>query len=105
MADHHHHQGQESCSSGSSGQDERILDEQLDAAGQSLRRALKMSFSILKIIIAVLLVVFACRGIFQVQQDEKAILLHLKNAAAREHNQQNSDDPLQDRKAHLQCTP
>ena len=75
MADHHHHHGQECCSSGSSGQDERILDEQLDAAGQSLRRALKMSFSILKIIIAVLLVVFACSGIFQVQQDEKAILL------------------------------
>ena len=75
MADHHHHHGQECCSSGSSGQDERILDEQLDAAGQSLRRALKMSFSILKIIIAVLLVVFVCSGIFQVQQDEKAILL------------------------------
>ncbi|MHC4555435.1 MAG: hypothetical protein ACYSUS_09170 [Planctomycetota bacterium] len=56
MADHHHHHGQKCCSSGSSGQDERILDEQLDAAGQSLRRALKMSFSILKIIIAVLLV-------------------------------------------------
>ncbi|MHC5145374.1 MAG: SPFH domain-containing protein [Planctomycetota bacterium] len=75
MADHHHHHGQKCCSSGSSGQDERILDEQLDAAGQSLRRALKMSFSILKIIIAVLLVVFVCSGIFQVQQDEKAILL------------------------------
>jgi len=51
------------------------LDEQLDAAGQSLRRALKMSFTILKVIIIVLLVVFACSGIFQVQQDEKAILL------------------------------
>lgn len=75
MADHHHHHGQKCCSSGSSGHDERILDEQLDAAGQSLRRALKMSFSILKVIIAVLLVVFACSGIFQVQQDEKAILL------------------------------
>jgi membrane protease subunit HflK len=74
MADHHHH-GQKCCSSGTSGQDERILDEQLDAAGQSLRRALKMSFSILKIIIVVLLIVFACSGIFQVQQDEKAILL------------------------------
>ena len=66
MADHHHHHGQKCCSAGSSGHDERILDEQLDAAGQSLRRALKMSFSILKVIIAVLLVVFACSGIFQV---------------------------------------
>lgn len=75
MADHHHHHGQKCCSTGSSGQDERILDEQLDAAGQSLRRALKMSFSILKIIIAVLLLVFVCSGIFQVQQDEEAILL------------------------------
>ena len=75
MADHHHHHGQKCCSAGSSGHDERILDEQLDAAGQSLRRALKMSFSILKVIIAVLLVVFACSGIFQVEQDEEAILL------------------------------
>ncbi len=74
MTDHNHH-GQKCCSSGSSGQDERILDAQLDAAGQSLRRALKMSFSILKIIIIVLLTVFVCSGIFQVQQDEKAILL------------------------------
>ena len=76
MADHHHHQGSGCCSSsGPSEQNERILDEQLDAAGQSLRRALKMSFTILKGIIAVLLVVFACSGIFQVQQDEEAILL------------------------------
>ncbi|MEN8127252.1 MAG: SPFH domain-containing protein [Planctomycetota bacterium] len=74
MADHHH--SQKCCSAGSSPQDERILDEQLDAAGQSLRRALKMSFSILKVIMVVLLVVFACSGIFQVQQDEEAILLH-----------------------------
>ena len=51
------------------------MDEQLDAAGQSLRRALKTSFMILKVIIVVLLTVFACSGIFQVQQDEKAILL------------------------------
>jgi membrane protease subunit HflK len=71
MADHH----QKCCSSGPSGQNERILDEQLDAAGQSLRRALKMSFSILKVIIVVLLIVFSCSGIFQVQQDEEAILL------------------------------
>jgi len=76
MADHHHHHGQKCCSGGHSQQNERILDEQLDAAGQSLRRALKMSFSILKIIIIILLVVFACSGIFQVQQDEEAILLH-----------------------------
>ena len=76
MADHHHHHGQKCCSSGHSQQDERILDEHLDAAGQSLRRALKISFSILKIIIIILLVVFACSGIFQVQQDEEAILLH-----------------------------
>ncbi|MHC5139754.1 MAG: SPFH domain-containing protein, partial [Planctomycetota bacterium] len=76
MADHHHHHGSGCCSSsGPSEQNERILDEQLDAAGQSLRRALKMSFTILKGIIAVLLVVFACSGIFQVQQDEEAILL------------------------------
>ena len=74
MADHHHH-GQKCCSGGASPQDERILDEQLDAAGQSLRRALKMSFTILKVIIVVLLAVFAGSGIFQVQQDEEAILL------------------------------
>ena len=74
--DHHQHQpGQKCCSEGHSQQDERILDEHLDAAGQSLRRALKMSFAILKVIMVVLLVLFAFSGIFQVQQDEEAILL------------------------------
>lgn len=72
MADHHHHHH----SSESPEQRERILNEQLDAAGKSLTRALHVSFTILKGIIIVLLLVFAFNGIFQVQQDEKAIRLH-----------------------------
>lgn len=75
MSDHHHHHGHKCSSAGQSQHDERILDEQLDVAGQSLRGALKLSFRILKGIIIILLVVFACSGIFQVQQDEEAILL------------------------------
>jgi regulator of protease activity HflC (stomatin/prohibitin superfamily) len=76
MTDHHHHHDQKCCSAGHSQQDERILDEQLDAAGQSLRRALKTSFWILKFVIVVLLAFFIFSGVFQVQQDEEAIRLH-----------------------------
>jgi membrane protease subunit HflK len=52
-----------------------IPPEQLDASARSLTQALHVSFSILKIIMVVLLVVFACSGIFQVQQDEEALRL------------------------------
>ena len=71
MADHNHHHH-----STDSKQDERILNEQLDAAGKSLTQALHVSFTILKGIIIVLLIVFACSGIFQVQPDEQALRLH-----------------------------
>lgn len=49
--------------------------DQLDAAGKSLTRALQVSFSILKLIMVVLLVLFLFSGVFQVQQDEEALLL------------------------------
>jgi membrane protease subunit HflK len=49
--------------------------EQLDAAGRSLTRALQVSFTILKLIMIVLLVMFLFSGVFQVQQDEEALLL------------------------------
>ena len=66
--DHHHHTEDVI-------QQERIVREELDAAGQSLTRALQVSFAILKGIIIVLLIVFAFSGIFQVEQDEQALLL------------------------------
>lgn len=71
MAHHHHHHSSEAPKQ----HDERILDEQLDAAGKSLTRALQVSFTILKGIIVVLLFLFAFSGIFQVQQDEEALKL------------------------------
>lgn len=49
--------------------------EQLDAAGRSLTRALQVSFTILKLIMAVLLIMFLFSGVFQVQQGEEALLL------------------------------
>ena len=70
MAHHHHH-----SSETPKHQDERILDEQLDAAGRSLTRALRVSFMFLKGIIVVLLVMFACSGFFQVQEGEEVLLL------------------------------
>lgn len=70
MAHHHHHRPSESPE-----QRERILQEELDAAGQSLTKALQVSFTILKGIIIVLLIVFACSGIFQVQEGEQALKL------------------------------
>lgn len=71
MADHHHHHHNHDHGP----EDEKVIMEQLDTAGQSLTRALQVSFTILKAIIVVLLVIFVGSGFFQVQQDEEAILL------------------------------
>lgn len=65
--DHHHHHKHD--------EDEKVLQEQLDTAGQSLTRALQISFVILKGIIVILLIIFVGSGIFQIQQDEEALLL------------------------------
>jgi membrane protease subunit HflK len=75
MSEHHHHHPNSKCCSGHGPQPDGPAQEPLDAAGQSLTRALQVSFSILKLIMIVLLVLFLCSGIFQVQQDEKALLL------------------------------
>ena len=47
----------------------------LDAAGKSLAEALRVSFLILKLIMAVLVVLFITSGIFRVQENEKALVL------------------------------
>lgn len=49
--------------------------EQLDAAGRSLTRALQVSFTILKLIMVVLLIMFLFSGVFQVEQGEEALKL------------------------------
>lgn len=62
-----------------------------DAASQELNRALRMSFRVLKIAIALMAVVFLGSGLFQVQQDEEAIVLRFGSVVTRtddegEHN-------------------
>lgn len=49
--------------------------DQLDAAGQSLSEALRISFVILKIIMIVLVIVFLASGFRVVEPDEKALVL------------------------------
>lgn len=66
---HHHHHAEDDA------QRDRMLNEQLDAAGKSLTGALQVSFTILKLIMVVLIVLFILSGIFQVQPDEQALLL------------------------------
>lgn len=48
---------------------------ELDAAGQSLTNALRVSFAILKVIMILLVILFAVSGIFRVQPDEEALVL------------------------------
>jgi len=48
---------------------------ELDTAGKSLAEALRVSFLILKLIMAVLVVLFITSGIFRVQENEKALVL------------------------------
>ncbi|MBL7214733.1 MAG: hypothetical protein ISS71_03535 [Phycisphaerae bacterium] len=70
MADHPHHHHHEDDA-----EQEQLLSEQLDAAGKSLTGALQISFTILKLIMIVLVVLFVLSGIFQIQPDEQALLL------------------------------
>ena len=54
---------------------EQAVQEQLDSATRSLTNALKVSFFILKLIMFVLLGLFFVSGIFEVQENEKAMVL------------------------------
>ena len=74
MADHHHHN--HCCSSGKSDpQDERVFQEQLDTAGKSLTQALQVSFTILKLIMIAVVILFLLSGIVQIQPGEQALRL------------------------------
>src|SRR5882724_3813096 len=48
-----------------------------DAGSQALSEALHSSFGIVKVLMAVLVLVFLASGVFQVGPQERAILLHL----------------------------
>ena len=52
-----------------------VQDEQLDAAGRSLSDALRISFTILKVIMIILVVAFLASGFRTVGPDEKALVL------------------------------
>ncbi len=52
-------------------------EDELDAAGKSLTDALRVSFVILKLIMAVLILLFFVSGIFRVQPNEQALVLRL----------------------------
>ena len=49
----------------------------MDTGSQALSEALKSSFGIVKILLYVLLVLFACSGFFQVGPEEQAVILRL----------------------------
>lgn len=55
--------------------DNQVPAEQMDAAGQSLTNALRVSFAILKVIMVLLVFLFAVSGVFRVQPDEEALVL------------------------------
>lgn len=56
-------------------QENTQFEEQIDAAGRSLSNALKNSFFFLKVIMAVVILLFLGSGIFRVQPDEQAMVL------------------------------
>ncbi len=73
MADHHSHKN---CGcSNDQPQDERVIQEQLDTAGKSLTRALQLSFTILKLIMVGVAILFLLSGIVQIQPGEQALRL------------------------------
>ncbi|MFO1487018.1 MAG: protease modulator HflK [Verrucomicrobiota bacterium] len=52
-------------------------DTSVDAGSQALAEALGSSFAIVKVVMAVLVVVFLCSGFFRVEPDQRAIILRL----------------------------
>jgi len=58
--------------------DNEGIDEKIatDVASKSLSDALRISFTILKIIMAVLVVLFIASGVFEVKEEEQALVLH-----------------------------
>jgi membrane protease subunit HflK len=54
-----------------------VGEGELDAAGKSLTDALRVSFVILKLIMAVLVLLFFVSGVFRIQPNEQALVLRL----------------------------
>lgn len=72
MSDEHHH--------GISGSDEPLdFGGEFDAGSRSLADALRISFTVLKIIMVVLIVLFFSSGVFTVAPDERAMVLRFGN--------------------------
>ena len=65
---HHNHQHNH---------DAELFTAELDPANKSLSEALKISFIVLKVIIAILIIIFFLSGVFTVAPDECAIVLRL----------------------------
>ncbi|MEN6334593.1 MAG: protease modulator HflK [Phycisphaerales bacterium] len=70
--DHHHHHHPDDQAPAS---DPRVENERLDAAGRSLSDALRISFTILKVIMIILIVAFLASGFRTVGPDERALVL------------------------------
>lgn len=75
MADHHHHHHH-----GPSEDDADLAQAGLDAAGESLAQALRLSFRILTFIIVLLCLLFLLKGLFRVESHEKALVLRFGQA-------------------------
>ncbi|MCE5340191.1 MAG: protease modulator HflK [Planctomycetaceae bacterium] len=76
--DHNHNHDHESCCHHHHGHDievEELAVNELDAGSKSLANALHISFTVLKFIMIVLIIVFLCSGIFTVAPDERAMVL------------------------------
>jgi len=67
--DHHHHHHHESV------EIEQLPANEMDAGSKSLANALHISFTVLKFVMIVLVVLFLCSGIFTVAPDERAMVL------------------------------
>ncbi|HBG26250.1 MAG: hypothetical protein A2Y10_07995 [Planctomycetes bacterium GWF2_41_51] len=67
--DHHHHHHHDSV------EIEELPVNEMDAGSKSLANALHISFTVLKFIMIVLVVLFLCSGIFTVAPDERAMIL------------------------------
>ena len=76
MAHNHEHCCNHSHAEGQTDDNALSAFDELDAAGKSLTNALRLSFSILKVIMALLVFLFLVSGIFRVQPDEEALVLH-----------------------------
>ena len=80
--DHKHHGSHCHCHHGPTAVDDRDFTKDMDSGSKSLAEALRISFGILKVIMALLVAIYIFSGVFTVKTNERALILRFGRVVA-----------------------